>query len=125
LTYASAGFRKVLDLGEWWKRETDLPLPLGGNILRKDIEPAVRRDLLQILRESIEYGLDHRDAAVQHSMPYARDMDAMLTSKFIGMYVNDFTRDYGEIGRKAIREFLKRAERGGYLKKSVELEFVD
>ena len=125
LTYASAGFRKVLDLGEWWKRETDLPLPLGGNILRKDIEPAVRRDLLQILRESIEYGLDHRDAAVQHSMPYARDMDAKLTSKFIGMYVNDFTRDYGEIGRKAIREFLKRAERGGYLKKSVELEFVD
>src|SRR6266487_3195411 len=63
LTYASAGFQKVLDLGEWWKRETDLPLPLGGNILRKDIEPTVRRDLLQILRESIEYGLDHRDAA--------------------------------------------------------------
>ncbi len=125
LTYASAGFRKLLDLGEWWKRETNLPLPLGGNVLRKDIPPPIRHDLLAIVRQSIEFGLTHREEAVEHSMPYARDMDAKLTSKFIGMYVNDFTCDYGETGRKAIREFLGRAERGGYLKKSVELEFVD
>src|SRR5215212_1640292 len=99
LTYASSGFRKIVDLGEWWKRETGLPLPLGGNVLRKDIPPPVRRDLLAILRESIEYGLAHRDEGVRHSMPYARDMDAQLAGKFIGMYVNDYTLDYGEMGR--------------------------
>ena len=75
LTYAKAGFTKIVDLGEWWKRETGLPLPLGGNVLRKDIRAPVRHDLLEIMRESIDYGLEHRDEAVQHSMPYARDMD--------------------------------------------------
>ena len=124
LTYAKSGFRKIIDLGEWWKRETRLPLPLGGNVLRKDIPAPVRRDLVEILRESIDYGLTHRDEGVQHSMPYARDMDATLAGKFIGMYVNDYTRDYGETGRAAIREFLQCAERGGYLKRAVELEFV-
>ena len=103
LTFSQAGFTKVLDLGEWWKRETALPLPLGGNVLRKDIAPAVQRDLLAIMRESIDFGLAHRDEAVQHSMPYARDMDANLAGKFIGMYVNDYTRDYGEVGRRAVR----------------------
>ncbi len=125
LTYASAGFRKVIDLGEWWKRERELPLPLGGNVLRKDIAPAVRRDLLAIMRESIDYGLAHRAAAVEHSMPYARDMDAALASRFIGMYVNDYTRDYGEKGRRAIREFLAEAAEKGYLRQTVELEFVE
>ena len=91
LTYERSGFSKVIDLGEWWKRETTLPLPLGGNVLRKDIAPAVQRDLLEIMRESIDYGLAHRDEAVRHSMPYARDMDAKLAGKFIGMYVNDYT----------------------------------
>ena len=124
LTYQTSGFRKIIDLGEWWKRETGLPLPLGGNVLRKDIPPPVRRDLAEIMHESIEYGLAHRDEGVQHSMPYARDMDATLAGKFIGMYVNDYTRDYGETGRAAIREFLQRAEGGGYLKRAVELEFV-
>ena len=124
LTYATSGFTRIVDLGEWWKRATNLPLPLGGNVLRKDIPPPVRHDLLQIMRESIDYGLAHRDEAVQHSMPYARDMDAALASKFIGMYVNDYTRDYGETGRAAIREFLTRAERGRYLKRAVDLEFV-
>ena len=125
LTYARSGFTKVVDLGEWWKRETGLPLPLGGNVLRKDIPLPVQRDLLAIMRESIDYGLAHRDEAVRHSMPYARDMDATLAGKFIGMYVNEFTRDYGETGRKAIREFLKRALDGGYLKKTPPIEFVE
>ena len=125
LTYAHAGFEKVVDLGEWWKRETNLPLPLGGNVLRKDIPPDVQRDLLAIMRESIDYGLAHREEAVRHSMPYARDMDANLASKFIGMYVNDYTRDYGEPGRAAIREFLGAAKRGGYLEQEIELEFVE
>jgi len=125
LTYAASGFTKIIDLGEWWKRETGLPLPLGGNVLRKDIPQPVRRDLLQIMRESIDYGLAHRDEGVKHSMPYARDMDTALAGKFIGMYVNDYTRDYGGSGRAAIGEFLLRAERAGYLKRAVELEFVE
>lgn len=124
LTYASSGFTKIIDLGEWWKGDTGLPLPLGGNVLRKDIPPRIRGDLLQIMRDSIDYGLAHRDEGVRHSMPYARDMDAALAGKFIGMYVNDYTRDYGEAGREAIREFLLRAEAAGYLKRAVELEFV-
>jgi 1,4-dihydroxy-6-naphthoate synthase len=125
LTYSQAGFSKVLDLGEWWKRENGLPLPLGGNVLRKDIAPAVQRDLLEIMRESIDFGLAHRDEAVQHSMPYARDMDANLAGKFIGMYVNDYTRDYGDIGRRAVREFLQTAHQRGYLEKAPAVEFVE
>ena len=124
LTYEKSGFTKIVDLGEWWKRETGLPLPLGGNVLRKDIAPAVRSDLAAIMRESIDYGLAHREDAVSHSMPYARDMDAPLASKFIGMYVNDYTRDYGETGRAAIREFLAAARASGYIDREVELEFV-
>jgi 1,4-dihydroxy-6-naphthoate synthase len=125
LTYGRSGFQKIVDLGEWWKRETGLPLPLGGNVLRKDIPHAVQHDLLEIIRESIEYGLAHRDEAVRHSMPYARDMDADLAGKFIGMYVNEFTRDYGEAGRAAIRKFLGDAQRAGYIDTSVEVEFVE
>ena len=125
LTYERAGFTKVIDLGEWWKRETGLPLPLGGNVLRKDIPSTVQRDLLAIMRESIDYGLAHRDEAVRHSMPYARDMDAKLAGKFIGMYVNDFTRDYGEAGRKAVRQFLQTAHERGYIEKKPVLEFAE
>jgi 1,4-dihydroxy-6-naphthoate synthase len=124
LTYAAAGFRKLIDLGEWWKEETGLPLPLGGNVLRKDLPPAVRRDLAAIMRESIDYGLAHRDAAVRHSLPYARDMDASLAGRFIGMYVNDYTRDYGERGRRAIREFLQRGSEKGFVPAIGEIEFV-
>jgi len=102
-----------------------LPLPLGGNVLRKDIPPDVQRDLLAIMRESIDYGLAHRDEAVRHSMPYARDMDAQLAGKFIGMYVNDYTRDYGNSGRKAIREFLNRAADAGYIDKTPAIVFVE
>ena len=124
LTYGQSGFNQVVDLGEWWKRETGLPLPLGGNVLRKDIDPAVQRDLLQIMRDSIDYGLAHRAEAVAHSMPYARDMDADLAGKFIGMYVNDYTRDYGPTGRKAVREFLRTAHQRGYIEKEPVVEFA-
>jgi 1,4-dihydroxy-6-naphthoate synthase len=125
LIYARAGLRKVVDLGEWWKRETELPLPLGGNVLRKDIPLVVQRDLLAIMRESIDYGLAHRNEAVRHSMPYARDMDTQLAGKFIGMYVNDYTRDYGASGREAIRLFLGRASAAGYIDKTPAIEFVE
>src|SRR5438093_304199 len=125
LTYAQSGFEKIVDLGAWWKRETSLPLPLGGNVVRKDIPPAVRHDLSEIIRESIDYGLAHRDEAVRHSLAYARDMDAKLTGQFIGMYVNEFTRDYGETGRAAIRKFLTAARDKGYIDVPVEVEFVE
>lgn len=125
LTYAKAGFEKVVDLGEWWKRETRLPLPLGGNVIRKDIPRSVQRDLLAIMRESIDYGLANREKAVAHSMPYARDMNEQLADQFIGMYVNDFTRDYGDTGRAAIRQFLGDARSAGYIEKAAEIEFVE
>jgi 1,4-dihydroxy-6-naphthoate synthase len=125
LTYARSGFQKIVDLGEWWKRETGLPLPLGGNVLRKDIPPAVRHELLEIVRQSIDFGLAHRAEAVRHSLPYARDMNAELAGKFIGMYVNDYTRDYGKTGRAAIRKFLGDAYDAGYIDNPVEVEFVD
>jgi 1,4-dihydroxy-6-naphthoate synthase len=125
LTYASSGFEKIVDLGKWWKEKTGLPLPLGGNVVRKDIPRAIRRDLSEIIRESIDYGLAHRDEAVRHSLPYARDMDAKVAGKFIGMYVNEFTRDYGEVGRAAIRKFLTEAHDKGYIDVPVEVEFVE
>ena len=124
LTYASAGFQKLLDLGEWWKEKTGLPLPLGGNVLRKDLPSEVQRDLARIIRESIDYGLTHREAAVRHSLPYARDMDAALAGRFIGMYVNDFTRDNGETGRRAIREFLRAGSEAGFVPAIGEIEFI-
>jgi 1,4-dihydroxy-6-naphthoate synthase len=125
LTYGRSGFEKIVDLGEWWKRKTGLPLPLGGNVVRKDIPPPVRRDISQIIRESIDYGLTHRDETVAYSLAYARDMNSQLASKFIGMYVNEFTRDYGEIGRTAVRKFLTEARDKGYIDVQTEVEFVE
>jgi 1,4-dihydroxy-6-naphthoate synthase len=125
LTYGKSGFQKIVDLGAWWKERTGLPLPLGGNVVRKDIPARVCRDLSEIIRESIDYGLAHRDEAVRHSLPYARDMDAKLAGKFIGMYVNEFTRDYGELGRAAIRRFLNAAHDKGYINVPGEVEFVE
>jgi 1,4-dihydroxy-6-naphthoate synthase len=124
LTYAHSGFAKLVDLGEWWKNRTGLPLPLGGNVLRRDIPLEIQSELSAILRQSIEFGLAHRAEAVQHSMPYARDMGSDLASKFIGMYVNEFTRDYGEVGREAIRRFLREARESGYVDREVSIDFV-
>src|SRR5437870_2726156 len=125
LTYAQSGFEKIVDLGDWWKRQTGLPLPLGGNIVRKDIPLPVRRDLTEIIRESIEYGLMHRDEAVAYSLAFARDMNQQLASRFIGMYVNEFTRDYGATGRAAIRRFLADAHEKKYIGVPIEIQFVE
>jgi 1,4-dihydroxy-6-naphthoate synthase len=125
LTYGKSGFQKIVDLGAWWKERTELPLPLGGNVVRKDIPERVRRDLSEIIHESIDYGLAHRAEAVWHSLPYARDMDAQLAGKFIGMYVNEFTRDYGDLGRAAVQRFLTEAHEKGYIDDPLEVEFVE
>jgi 1,4-dihydroxy-6-naphthoate synthase len=125
LTYENSGLEKIVDLGEWWKSQTGLPLPLGGNVIRKDIPLPIQRDLVAILRGSVDFALRHRSEAIQHSLPYARDMNADLAGKFIGMYVNEFTRDYGQTGRAAIRKFLGDAREAGYIKNSIELEFAE
>jgi len=125
LTYEAEGFEKVLDLGEWWKAETGLPLPLGGNVIRKDFSLQERSSINRVLRSSIEYGLQNRAAGVAHALPLGRGLDSALADQFIGMYVNDFTLDYGDIGRQAIKEFLSRAHRAGLIPEPVELEFVE
>ncbi|MEA3188961.1 MAG: 1,4-dihydroxy-6-naphthoate synthase [Chthoniobacter sp.] len=124
LTYEQENFVSILDLGVWWKIKTGLPLPLGGNVIRKDIPPAARKEISDILHESIRYGLEHRSPAVAHSMPLARGMDTALADRFIGMYVNEMTLDYGDTGRRAIHEFLKQGHDAGFLPAPVELEFV-
>ena len=125
LTYASEGLVNVLDLGEWWKRTRSLPLPLGGNVVRKDIPEDVRRDLTEILHESIAYGLQHRAPAVTHSMAHARGLDIPLADRFIGMYVNELTLDYGETGRSAVRQFLREASEQNLIPAITALEFVE
>ncbi|HLB33076.1 MAG TPA: MqnA/MqnD/SBP family protein [Chthoniobacterales bacterium] len=124
LTYAQEGFTKILDLGSWWKDETGLPLPLGGNVIRKDFTLEQRSEINQIMKASIQYGLQHRSAAVAHSMAHARGMEVPLADEFIGMYVNDYTLDYGPTGRAAIREFLGRAADQGLVQRLDKLEFV-
>ncbi|HRJ73608.1 MAG TPA: hypothetical protein PLS03_15395, partial [Terrimicrobiaceae bacterium] len=126
LTYREEGLVNVHDLGEWWKRTRGgLPLPLGGNIIRKDMPPAVRSEISEILRESIAYGLDHRAPAVTHSMAHARGLDIPLADRFIGMYVNELTLDYGDRGRAAVRQFLSEAAGQGLIPPVSALEFVD
>ncbi len=124
LTYAEEGFQLALDLGAWWKTYTGLPLPLGGNVLRKDVPAKVQRDVLEILQESINYGLEHRKAGIEHSMPLARGLDEAKADRFIDMYVNDLTRDYGAIGREAVLRFLGEANRKGLIPMKTQPEFV-
>jgi|ERR1041384_66723 1,4-dihydroxy-6-naphthoate synthase len=124
LTYSARGFQKVVDLGEWWMKETGLPLPLGGNAIRKSLGADLIAKVSKLLRESIEYGLANRDVAVRHSMKYGRGMAESLTDKFVGMYVNDYTIDYGERGREAVRLLLERGHEAGIIPRPVELHFV-
>lgn len=124
LTYAERGLEKVLDLGQWWKRETGLPLPLGGNAIKKDLGPELIWKVSRLLRESIEYGLAHRREAVAHSMKYARGMGEQLTDQFVGMYVNRYTLDYGEVGRRAVELLLRRGHEAGIIPRPALLEFA-
>lgn len=124
LTFQDEGLQLVHDLGEWWKRTRSLPLPLGGNVVRRDLPANVQADIRDILHESIAYGLAHRAPAVSHSMAHARGMDIPLADRFIGMYVNDLTLDYGPIGREAVRQFLTEANALGLIPELPELAFV-
>ena len=125
LTYQHEGLEVCEDLGVWWGRESGgLPLPLGGNVIHKRFEPAVRKAMSDILTASIQYGLDHRAEAVRHALQYARDMGRDLADRFVGMYVNHWTLDYGEKGRESIRRFLGRAFESGLIPHRQELEFV-
>jgi 1,4-dihydroxy-6-naphthoate synthase len=125
LTYAASGLHKVVDLGEWWFDDTGgLPLPLGGNVIRKGLGPQLISRVNAILKQSIEYGLSHRWPAVEHSLRYARGMAADLADKFVAMYVNDLTLDYGPRGRAAVELFLNRALERGFLPSRPPLEFV-
>lgn len=124
ITYASQGLHLVADMGEWWFEETGLPLPLGGNVIRKDLGPTLTKKVSAHLRESIAYGLAHRANALDHAMRYARGLDRGDADTFVGMYVNDWTLDYGDRGREAIRLFLKRGVDAGIIPHPVTVEFV-
>ncbi len=125
LTYQNEGLVVCEDLGVWWGRENDrLPLPLGGNVIHKRFAPATRKQISDTLTASIQYSLDHRPEAVQHALQYARDMGRDLADKFVGMYVNHWTLDYGERGRESIRRFLGQGFERGLLPHRQELEFV-
>ena len=124
LTYAGAGLDCVVDLGKWWSQSRDLPLPLGGNAIRRDLGPQMR-PLCRILLNSIRYALDHREQAVAYAMQYARDMGAHLADRFVGMYVNKWTLDYGDRGREAVRRFLSEAADAGLVPPCAELEVVE
>lgn len=124
LTYADHGLHLVADMGEWWYQETGLPLPLGGNVVRKDLGADLTRKISRHLRDSIAYGLQHRGRALDHAMRYARDLDRDQADEFVGMYVNDWTLDYGERGRTAVRRFLERGVAEGLITRPVTVEFV-
>jgi len=125
LTFAERGLHLVADMGEWWFQETGLPLPLGGNVVRKDLGPDLTRKISRHLRDSIAYGLQHRVGALDHAMQYARGLDRSKADTFVGMYVNDWTLDYGDRGRQAVRLFLQRGVEAGLVTKPVTVEFVD
>jgi 1,4-dihydroxy-6-naphthoate synthase len=124
LYYGDRGLHKVVDLGQWWYDETGLPLPLGGNIVRKDLGDDLVRQIAGLLRQSIVYALEHRAEALQYALRYARDLDPALADRFIGMYVNDWTVDYGERGRQAVRTLLGRAGARGLVPGLIDVQFV-
>ena len=126
LFYHKLGLHKVLDLGEWWHEHTDgLPLPMGGNAIRRDLGQETIREVSALLKESIQYSLDNREDALQYAMQFARDMDPALADRFVAMWVNDLTLDYGERGRKAVRRLLTEGHERGIIPHAVTVEFAD
>ncbi|MFP5233491.1 MAG: menaquinone biosynthesis family protein [Acidobacteriota bacterium] len=124
LTYSRDGLTKILDLGVWWRQQTSLPLPLGGNAIRRSLGPKVQSVTTNALRESIQHALDHREAALEYAMQFARDLDTSLANRFVGMYVNERTLNYGDDGREAIRRLLDMGYECGVIPHKANVDFV-
>ncbi len=125
LTYGSNGLHKIIDLGIWWREQTGMPLPLGGNAIRRSLGPEAMRVTTRAIRDSIQHGLDHREPALAYAMQFARDLDTNLADKFVGMYVNDRTLDYGKDGRAAIEKLLAMGHERGVIPEVAKLDFVE
>jgi len=124
LTYSKVGLQRVVDLGRWWLKMTGLPLPLGGNAIRRSLGPQLMVQVATALRESIQYALDHREEALAYAMQFGRDLDSQLADKFVGMYVNDRTLDYGPEGREAVRRLLDMGHKAGIIPHAAKVDFV-
>jgi 1,4-dihydroxy-6-naphthoate synthase len=124
LYYEAKGLHKVVDLGQWWQEQTGLPLPLGGNVVRKDLGDDLIAEVARLLKASIQYALDHRQEALDYALRYARDLDPALADRFVGMYVNEWTVDYGPRGREAVRLLLTRAAEAGIIPKAIDVQFA-
>jgi len=124
LSYAKAGLHRIVDLGAWWQKITGLPLPLGGNAIRRSLGPELMSSVCTALRDSIQYSLDHREEALAYAMQFARDLDSQLADKFVGMYVNERTVDYGLDGREAVRRLLDMGHKAGIIPYPAKVEFV-
>jgi len=125
LFYNQMGLHKVLDLGEWWHEKTQLPLPMGGNVIRRDLGTDTMREVSRHLHRSIQYSLENREDALAYAMQFARDMEPALADRFVAMWVNDLTLDYGERGRKAVRKLLDEGFKAGIIREKVKVDFVD
>lgn len=125
LTFQNQGLSLVVDLGVWWQEKTGLPLPLGGNVVRRDLGHETISEVSRLLKQSIQYALDHRKESLEHALKYARDMDISLADRFVGMYVNEWTLDYGERGREAVRRLLEEGHKAGIIPSPTQVEFVE
>jgi 1,4-dihydroxy-6-naphthoate synthase len=125
LTYGGQGLHRILDLGEWWQRETALPLPMGGNAVRRDLGRARMQELTRLVRETVRYSLAHRKQALEYAMSFARGMDPAIADRFVAMWVNEMTVDMGERGRRAVQLFLDRGAAAGVIPRQVVVDFVD
>jgi 1,4-dihydroxy-6-naphthoate synthase len=125
LTYGGHGLAKVLDLGAWWKEQTGLPLPLGGNAVRRDLGPERMVQLTRLVRDTVRHSLENREAALEYAMSFARGMDPKVADRFVGMWVNDMTIEIGERGRRAVQTFLDRGHEAGVIPKRVVVDFVE
>lgn len=125
LTFQNQGLHLVIDMGVWWYEKTGLPLPLGGNVVRKDLGKELMHRISDYLKLSIQYALDHRKEALNHALQYARDMDGSLADRFVGMYVNDWTLDYGPRGREAVKRLLEEGHKAGIIPSLVAIELVE
>jgi 1,4-dihydroxy-6-naphthoate synthase len=124
LTFDKSGLHRIVDLGKWWQKITGLPLPLGGNAIRRSLGPVLMEQIANALRESIQYALDHRDEALAYAMQFARDLDSQMADKFVGMYVNERTLDYGPDGREAVRRLLDMGHKAGIISQESRVEFA-